>query len=89
VHTTAATSLDSLSSITSNHQDCYSVHAGQKRKRTTRREIATVARRREAGVDDALLSYQPPLYPHKKASDIPVKLIHDVSNKTAVLPLKH
>ena len=79
VHTTAATSLDSLSSTTSNHAEYYSVHAGQKRKRTTRQQIATEAKRREAEVNDALLSYQPPPYPHKKASDIPVKLIHDVS----------
>jgi dual-specificity kinase len=78
VHTTAATSLDSLSSTTSNTQDYYSVHAGQKRKRTTRQQIATEAKRREAEVNDALLSYQPPPYPHKKASDIPVKLVHDV-----------
>lgn len=88
VHTTAATSLDSLSSTTSNHQDYYSVHAGQKRKRTTRQQIATEARRREAEVNDALLAYQPPPYPHKKASDIPVKLIHDVRSATTLLPLK-
>lgn len=79
VHTTAATSLDSLSSTASNHQDYYTAHAGQKRKRTTRQQIATEAKRREAEVNDALLSYQPPPHPHKKASDIPVKLIHDVS----------
>jgi dual-specificity kinase len=78
VHTTAATSLDSLSSGTSNNHD-YSVHTGQKRKRTTRQQIATEAKRREAEVNDALLSYQPPPYPHKKASDVPVKLVHDVS----------
>lgn len=80
VHTTAATSLDSLSSTTSNHQDYYSIHAGQKRKRTTRQQIATEAKRREAELTDALLSYQPPPYPHKKASDIPVKQVHDVSS---------
>jgi len=86
VHTTAATSLDSLSSTTSNPQDYYSVHAGQKRKRTTRQQIATEAKRREAEVNDALLSYQPPPYPHKKASDIPVKLIHDVSRPLPSVP---
>ncbi len=79
VQTTAATSLDSLSSTASNTQDYYSVHAGQKRKRTTRQQIATEAKRREAEASDALLTYQPPPYPHKKASDVPVKLIHDVS----------
>ncbi|KAH8902578.1 kinase-like protein [Coniochaeta sp. PMI_546] len=79
VQTTAATSLDSLSSTTSNTQDYYSVHAGQKRKRTTRQQIATEAKRREAEASDALLTYQPPPYPHKKATDVPVKLIHDAS----------
>lgn len=79
VHTTAATSLDSLSSTASNTQDYYSVHAGQKRKRTTRQQIATEAKRREAEASDALLTYQPPPHPHKKASDIPVKVIHDAS----------
>lgn len=80
VHTTAATSLDSHSSATSNTQEYYNAHAGQKRKRTTRQQIATEAKRREAEVKDAHLSYQPPPYPHKKASDVPVKVIHDVSS---------
>lgn len=77
-HTTAATSLDSLSSTTS--QDYYEVQAGQKRKRTTRQQIATDAQRREAaGVTDAYISYRPPPYPPKKAADVPVKVIQDSS----------
>jgi dual-specificity kinase len=85
VQTTAATSLESLPSTTSVTQDYYNVHAGQKRKRTTRGQIATEAKRREAEVNDGYLSYQPPPYPHKKASDIPVKAIHDVRTTPATM----
>ncbi|KAB5523022.1 kinase-like domain-containing protein [Coniochaeta sp. 2T2.1] len=85
VQTTAATSLDSLSSGSSNSYDyLVNIHAGQKRKRTTRQQIATEAKRREAEASDALLTYQPPPHPPKKASDIPVTKINDVAyNKGA------
>ncbi|KAK0630841.1 kinase-like domain-containing protein [Bombardia bombarda] len=75
IHTTAATSLGSLSS---NGQYEYEVQPGQKRKRTTRQQIANEARRREAGaLADAYTSYQPLTYPPKKAPEVHVKVIAD------------
>jgi len=70
IHTTAATSLGSLSS---NGQYEYDAPPGQKRKRTTRAQIANEAKRRDAGN-----SYQPPPFPPKKAADVHVKVILDV-----------
>lgn len=75
VHTSAATSLGSLSS---NGQYDYDAHAGQKRKRTTRQQIANEAKRRETGALDPFASYIPPAFPPKKAAEVPVKVIHDV-----------
>jgi dual-specificity kinase len=75
IHTTAATSLGSLSS---NGQYDYEVQPGQKRKRTTRQQLANEARRREAGLAEAFSSYQPPPYPPKKAGDVHVRQIADV-----------
>jgi dual-specificity kinase len=78
IHTTAATSLGSLSS---NGQYEYETQAAQKRKRTTRQQIANEARRREAAiVSDALAHYRPPPYPPKKERDVHIKVIQDVSN---------
>ncbi|KAK4106192.1 kinase-like protein [Parathielavia hyrcaniae] len=75
IHTTAATSLGSLSS---NGQYDYEIQPGSKRKRTTRQQIANEARRREAAiVTDALAHYQPPPYPPKKARDVHIKVIPD------------
>ncbi|AEO69024.1 29db2ef8-18f8-4056-a00c-f6c2c7ba4e67 [Thermothielavioides terrestris] len=75
IHTTAATSLGSLSS---NGQYEYETQAAQKRKRTTRQQIANEARRREAAiVSDALAHYRPPPYPPKKARDVHIKVIQD------------
>lgn len=74
-HTTAATSLGSLSS--NGQQYDYEVQPGQKRKRTTRQQIANEAKRREA-LTDAFASYQPPPYPPKKANEVHVKVIPDV-----------
>ncbi|GAB1320073.1 serine threonine protein kinase CMGC group [Madurella fahalii] len=75
VHTTAATSLGSLSS---NGQYEYDVQPGQKRKRTTRQQIANEARRREAGtLTDAFATYRPPPYPPKKARDVHITVISD------------
>lgn len=76
IHTTAATSLGSLSS--SNGQYDYDAQPGQKRKRT-RQQIAIEARRRETGaLTDTYTSYRPPPYPPKKAGDVHVKVIADV-----------
>ncbi|KAL2256690.1 hypothetical protein VTK26DRAFT_1302 [Humicola hyalothermophila] len=73
IHTTAPTSLGSLSS---NGQYEYDTQPGQKRKRTTRQQIANEARRREAGtVTDAYASYRPPPYPPKKAKDVHITVI--------------
>lgn len=72
IHTTAATSLGSLSS--SNGQYEYDAQPGQKRKRT-RQQIAIEARRREP---ETYASYRPPPHPPKKAADVHVKVIADV-----------
>ncbi|KAL2136590.1 hypothetical protein VTI74DRAFT_2895 [Chaetomium olivicolor] len=75
IHTTAATSLGSLSS--NGHYE-YETQPGQKRKRTTRQQIANEARRREAAIyTDALAHYRPPPYPPKKARDVHIKVIPD------------
>jgi dual-specificity kinase len=77
IHTTAATSLGSLSS--NGHYE-YETQQGQKRKRTTRQQIANEARRREAAIfTDALAHYRPPPQPPKKARDVHIKVIPDVS----------
>jgi len=78
IHTTAATSLGSLSS---NGQYDYDAQPG-KRKRTTRQQIANEARRREAAIfTDALAHYRPPPYPPKKARDVHIKVVPDVSSR--------
>ncbi|KAK3295466.1 kinase-like domain-containing protein [Chaetomium fimeti] len=75
IHTTAATSLGSLSS---NGQYEYDTQPGHKRKRTTRQQIANEARRREAAIyTDALAHYRPPPYPPKKARDVHIKVVAD------------
>ncbi|KAK0622839.1 kinase-like domain-containing protein [Immersiella caudata] len=71
IHTTAATSLGSLSS--NGHYE-YDGTPGSRRRRTTRAQIANEARRREAGN-----SYQPPPYPPKKAGDVHVRVVADPS----------
>ncbi|KAK4201862.1 putative serine/threonine-protein kinase [Triangularia verruculosa] len=74
-HTTAATSLGSLSS---NGQYDYEVQQpGQKRKRVTRAQTTNEAKRREAQGTDAFASYCPPALPIKKARDVAVKVITD------------
>lgn len=76
-NTTAATSLGSLSS---NSQYDYESHnTGQKRKRT-RQQIAQEAKRREVEVlGDAFVTYRPPQKPVKKAGDVTVRVVNDVS----------
>ena len=85
VHTTAATSLGSLSS---NGLYEHNVQSGQKRKRTTRQQVANEARRRDAGaVTDAFASYKPPPFPPKKARDVHITVISDVSTRRSSLSL--
>ncbi|KAK4188666.1 dual specificity protein kinase lkh1 [Podospora australis] len=74
VHTTASTSLGSLSSNGHYEQE---VPPGEKRKRTTRQQTANEARRREAAMTDAFASYRPPSHPIRKARDVPVRVITD------------
>ncbi|KAJ9152014.1 Dual specificity protein kinase lkh1 [Pleurostoma richardsiae] len=74
IHTTAATSLGSLSS---NSQYDYDSLPGQKRKRT-RQQIANEAKRREIGIlGQTYSTYRPPPYPPKKASDVHVRVVPD------------
>ncbi|KAI1464721.1 kinase-like protein [Daldinia caldariorum] len=77
-NTTAATSLGSLSS---NSQYDYESHnTGQKRKRT-RQQIAQEAKRREVEVlGDTFVAYRPPQKPVKKAGDVTVRVVNDVSD---------
>lgn len=85
IHTTAATSLGSLSS---NGQYEYDSPSSQKRKRTTRQQLANEARRREAAINtDALAHYRPPPYPPKKARDVHIKVISDVSSSHLLFTL--
>lgn len=77
IHTTAATSLGSLSS---NGQHDYDAQPGQKRKRT-RQQVANEIKRRETEIiGHAFPSYHPPPQPPKKAGDVHVRLIPDVSS---------
>jgi dual-specificity kinase len=77
IHTTAATSLGSLSS--SNGTYDYETQAGPKRRRTTRQQAANDAKRLEELRRDAFQAYEPPPFPPKKAAEVPVKVITDVS----------
>jgi len=71
-NTTAATSLSS-----NGYYD--DAQAGQKRKRT-RHQIAQEAKKRDIEVlADTCPSYRPPTYPLKKAGDVHVRVIADVS----------
>lgn len=77
-NTTAATSLSS-----NGYYD--DAQAGQKRKRT-RHQIAQEAKKREIDVlSDICPTYKPPPYPPKKAADVPVRVIHDVSVDTILV----
>lgn len=77
IHTTAATSLGSLSS---SGQYEYDAQPGQKRKRTTRQQAANEVKRRETAlVGHNYPSYHPPPQPPKKAGDVHVRVIPDVS----------
>ena len=80
IHTTAATSLGSLSSTGTYDHDA---QPGQKRRRTTRQQVANEAKRREAPTD-AFASYVAPPKPPKKAPEVPVKVIHDSARDRGV-----
>ena len=72
LHTTAPTSLSS----NSQYED---VQAPLKRKRT-RQQVANEAKRRDIdGLGDPFFTYKPPPYPPKKASEVHVRVVHDVS----------
>ncbi|KAK4661382.1 serine threonine protein kinase CMGC group [Podospora pseudopauciseta] len=75
-HTTAATSLGSLSSNGQYDHELQQASQGQKRKRT-RAQTNSEAKRREALVTDAFASYIPPRQPIKKSRDVPVQIITD------------
>lgn len=77
IHTTAATSLGSLSS--NGHYE-HDVQPGQKRKRT-RQQVANEVKRRETAITGHNYpSYHPPPNPPKKAGDVHVRVISDVSS---------
>ncbi|KAK7711286.1 serine threonine protein kinase CMGC group [Diaporthe eres] len=74
IHTTAATSLGSLSS---NSQYDHDVQPGSKRKRTRQQVANEVKRRENAIIGHAYPSYHPPPQPPKKAADVHVRVIPD------------
>lgn len=81
IHTTAATSLGSLSS---NSQYDHDVQPGNKRKRTRQQVANEVKRRENAIIGHAYPSYHPPPQPPKKAADVHVRVIPD-SYKTGTV----
>jgi dual-specificity kinase len=77
--TTSAVGTTAPTSLSSNGHYEYDVQPGQKRKRT-RQQVATEAKRREAEVlGDSLIIYHPPPFPPKKAPDVHVRVVPDVS----------
>lgn len=78
--TTAQTAA--AASLSSGSQYDYDVQLGNKRKRT-RQQVANEAKRREVDLlGDAYISYKPPPHPPKKASEVSVRTVHDVSFPT-------
>jgi dual-specificity kinase len=73
VSTTAPTSLSSNGS-----QYEQEAQVGNKRKRTTRQQVAIEARRRKVGGPSDLNPYLPPSLPIKKAGDVPLRVVRDV-----------
>lgn len=79
INTTAPTSLSSNSQYDE-------PQAPLKRKRTTRQQAASEAKRRDVdGLGASFLTYKPPPFPPKKVSDVHVRVVHDVSD-TQLLP---
>lgn len=79
-HTTAPTTT-SVASLSSNGHFDHEVssQSGQKRKRTTRQQLAQEAKRREVEVlGDAYVSYRPPQKPIKKSAEVAVRVVTDV-----------
>ena len=73
LHTTAPTSLSSQSQYDDTQLPA-------KRKRTTRQQVANEAKRRDTDVlGNRCFTYKPPPYPPKKASDVHVRVVQDVS----------
>jgi dual-specificity kinase len=78
--TTSAVGTTAATSLSSNGQYEYDAQPGQKRKRT-RQQIANEAKRREVEVlGGAYTSYQPPPFPPKKAAEVHVRVVPDVSS---------
>lgn len=78
-HTTAPTTT-SVASLSSNGHFDHEVssQSGQKRKRTTRQQLAQEAKRREVEVlGDAYVSYRPPQKPIKKSAEVAVRVVTD------------
>lgn len=76
IHTTAATSLGSLSSNGPHDNES---QVGQKRKRTRMQHLNEAKRRETAIIGQAYTTYHPPPHPPKKAQDVHVRVVPDVS----------
>ncbi|ROW15057.1 hypothetical protein VPNG_03396 [Cytospora leucostoma] len=81
IHTTAATSLGSLSS---GGQYDYDAQPGQKRKRTRQQVANEIKRRETAIIGHAFPSYHPPPQPPKKAGDVHVRVIQEAYKSAQV-----
>jgi dual-specificity kinase len=78
LHTTAPTSLSSQSQYDDTQLPA-------KRKRTTRQQVANEAKRRDTDVlGNRCFTYKPPPYPPKKASEVHVRVVQDVSLSSSV-----
>lgn len=83
----ATAQTGAATSLSSGSQYDYDVQLGNKRKRT-RQQVANEAKRREVDLlGDAYISYKPPPHPPKKASDVPVRTVHDVGFFFFYLPV--
>lgn len=81
LHTTAPTSLSSNGQYDE-------AAAPLKRKRTTRQQAAIEAKRREIeGLGHAFLPYEPPPRIPKKAGEVQVRVVHEVSIGQDAIPL--
>lgn len=77
-HTSALTTTAPTSLSSNGHYD--DAPAPLKRKRT-RQQAADEAKRRDIdGLGDPFITYIPPPYPPKKAADVHVRVVHDVSD---------
>ena len=84
IHTTAPTSLGSHTSV-GRVSYVETTTTGQKRKRITRQATADEKKRKQVdSVADAYSSYVPPPRPPIKATEVPVRVVKDVSTTTIV-----